>query len=320
MSTGTTPSQSELDELARHLGDVAAPGVAAAVVTADGIFWQGSTGIARPSSGRAVDDETAFLWFSMTKIATATATMQLADSGELDLDAQARGYLPQMGSLDRRITIRHLLNHSSGIANPPPLRWIHPADEPGPKPREMVSRLLERYGKPKFKPGDHSAYTNIGYLVLGELIAEVSGVPYKEFVVERVLRPIGAASTGFTFEDSGAAHASEGTHPRRDPMLPLMRLLTPKWAVGPAVGRWRLFTPFYLDGSAYGGLVGPVGDAALFAAAHLGRGALDGRRMLSPKARSRCSGSSPRARNSTSAWGGFAATAIPNAVVPTSST
>ena len=60
-----------------------------------------------------------------------------------------------------------------------------------------------------------------------------------------------------------------------------MRLLIPRWSLGPAVGRWRLFNPFYLDGSAYGGLVGPVGDAALLAAAHLGGGALNGNRILS---------------------------------------
>ncbi len=179
-----------------------------------------------------MDNQTTFLWFSMTKIATATATMQLVDAGDLELDSNARDYLPQLGSLDRRITVRQLLNHSSGIPNPPPLRWIHPADEPGPKPREMVSRLLDRYGKPRFEPGDHSSYSNIGYLVLGELIAEVSGIPYKEFVLERVLRPIGATSTGFSFDVAGTTHASEGAHPRRDPLLPLMRLLIPSWSLG----------------------------------------------------------------------------------------
>jgi CubicO group peptidase (beta-lactamase class C family) len=269
------------EALSESLGRVSAPGAAAALVSERGIAWRGSTGIARPSTERAADHDTAFLWFSMTKIATATAVMQLVDAGELELDSPTRPRLPDLSGLDPRITTRQLLNHSSGLPNPPPLKWIHPAGESGPEPREMVGRLLERHGKPRFEPGDHSAYSNIGYLVLGELIGQVAGIPYKRYVVERVLEPLGASSTGFTFERAGDGHQSEGAHPRRDPMLPVLRVMIPRWALGPRVGRWRLFNPFYLDGSAYGGLVGPVGDAALLAAAHLGEGAVGDRRILS---------------------------------------
>ena len=265
--------------LSEGLERVTAPGVAAAVVENGRVVWEGATGTAAPSTGRPVGAETAFLWFSMTKIATATAVMQLVDEGAVGLDASVSDSLVLAG-LDRRITVRHLLNHSSGIANPAPLRWIHPAGEPGPEPRAMVERLLARYGKPKFEPGDRSAYSNIGYLVLGELISEVAGIPYERYIVERVLEPLGAERTGFAFRANTEAR-SKGAHPRRDPVLPLMRLLVPRWAFGPAVGKWRLFNPFYLDGAAYGGLVGPVGDAALLAAAHLGGGALGQRRILS---------------------------------------
>ena len=271
-------------DLGRALGDrlgrVAAPGAAAALISDGEVVWQGASGVSAPSTGEPVVAETAFLWFSMTKIATATAVMQLADAASIELDAAAAEFVSLQG-LDERITVRHLLNHSSGIANPPPLRWIHPAGEAGPEPRALVERLLARYGKPKFEPGDHSAYTNIGYLVLGELITAVSGLRYQRYVVERVLEPIGAASTGFALPDRASDRASEGAHPRRDPMLPLMRLLVPRWSLGPAVGRWRLFNPFCLDGSAYGGLIGPVGDAALLAAAHLGGGKVGDRRILS---------------------------------------
>ena len=92
---------------------------------------------------------------------------------------------------------------------------------------------------------------------------------------------------------------SEGVHPRRDPLLPFMRLLVPRWAFGPTVGKWGFFTPFYLDGAAYGGLVGPVGDAALLTAAHLGGGALGERRILSARAPPRCGASPPPASGTT---------------------
>ena len=270
-------SRSDLGaELAESLDGVAAPGAAAALIEDGRVTWQGSMGTAAPSTGAPVGSETAFLWFSMTKIATATAAMQLVDAGKLELDAPALEAVPLAG-LDPRVTVRQLLNHSSGLANPVPLRWIHPAAESGPDPRVMVERLLVRHGKPRFPPGDRSAYSNIGYLVLGEAITEASGVPYERYVVERVLEPIGATRTGFAF----SGDRSEGAHPRRDPLLWPMRFLVPRWSFGSAVGKWRLFNPFYLDGAAYGGLVGPVGDAALLAAAHLGGGALGDRRILS---------------------------------------
>lgn len=272
-----------IQALEERLAEVAAPGAAAALVVDGDVVWQGASGMARPSNERAVDGRTAFLWFSMTKIATATAVMQLVESGSAELDSSAREYV-DLDPLDPRITVRQLLNHSSGIANPSPLRWIHPAGRPGPDPREMVSRLLARYGEPRFEPGERSAYTNIGYLVLGELIAEISGQPYKDYLVDRVMGPIGAKATGFTFDRAGLEHAAEGTHPRRDPFLPLARLLIPRWVIGPAAGSWRTFNPFYLDGSAYGGMVGPVGDAALLAAAHAGGGQVRGTRILSPDA------------------------------------
>jgi CubicO group peptidase (beta-lactamase class C family) len=275
----TLPSEA----VAAQMQGVRAPGIAAAVVAGGRVAWQGATGVRDAASGAPVEERTAFHWFSMTKIATATAVMQLVEAGDIRLDAPAREHLPDLDDLDPRITTRQLLNHSSGIANPAPLKWIHHPGERGPDPRALVEELLSRYGRPKFEPGDHSAYTNIGYLVLGEVIAAASGRPYKLYVVERVLRPLGANATAFTLDASGEIHPATGYHPRRDPLLPVFRMLLPRWVIGPPVGRWRSFAPFLLDGSAYGGLIGPVADAALLAAAHLGGGEVDGRRILSPE-------------------------------------
>ncbi|MGE5408437.1 MAG: serine hydrolase domain-containing protein [Syntrophothermus sp.] len=269
------------ETLDRRLARVAAPGVALALIGAGGSTSEAYRGIASPPDATPVGPETSFLWFSMTKIATATAVMQLVDRGEVELDAPSREYLPAIDALDRRITVRHLLSHSSGIRNPPPLRWIHPAGGEAPDPGRMVARLLRRYGKPRFEPGARASYSNIGYLVLGEIVAAVSGLSYQRYVIERLLRPIGASSTSFAFDGARPATWSRGAHPRRDPLLPLYRLMIPRWAFGERVGGWQTFNRFYLDGSAYGGLVGPLRDAALLASAHLGGGAGGETRLLS---------------------------------------
>ena len=100
----------------------APPGLVAAVVAADGAVDLVTSGLADVRALRPVTAHTTFLWFSMTKIVTATASMMLADRGALDLDAPVIDHVPEMRVLHGPvplITARHLLAHSSGLANPP---------------------------------------------------------------------------------------------------------------------------------------------------------------------------------------------------------
>ena len=98
--------------------------MAAAVVVGGEPAWIGTQGVRRAGGAEPVSADTAFWWFSMTKIATATAVMRLVESGAVALDAPARDNLAEVAGLDPRITVRQLLNHSSGLANPMPMRWI----------------------------------------------------------------------------------------------------------------------------------------------------------------------------------------------------
>ena len=126
----------------------APPGLAAAVVTAEGAAGLVTSGLADIRTERPVTAHTTFLWFSMTKIVTATAVMMLADLGALDLDAPVIESVPEMGVLrgpGSLITARHLLAHSSGLANPPPVRWVRPAGAPPPDSRTFLARLLRRH-------------------------------------------------------------------------------------------------------------------------------------------------------------------------------
>ena len=118
-------SNSTADGLQALVADATAhrapPGLAAAIVTANGAVDLVTSGLADVRALRPVTVRTTFLWFSMTKIVTATAAMMLADRGALDLDAPVIGHVPELrvlpgpGSL---ITACHLLSHSSGLANP----------------------------------------------------------------------------------------------------------------------------------------------------------------------------------------------------------
>jgi CubicO group peptidase (beta-lactamase class C family) len=114
----------------------------------------------------------------MTKIATATAAMVLAEGGTLDLDAPVTRYLGEVWpSRFAGVPVRHLLSYSSGLPNPVPIRWVHPAADPQPDSAVFLARLLARQRRPRFEPGTRAAYSNIGYLALGEVIAAAAGRP-----------------------------------------------------------------------------------------------------------------------------------------------
>lgn len=257
------------------------PGVAVAIVDADGLRARAALGVADLASGVAASTDMSCLWFSMTKVVTVTAAMRLAEARLLDLDEPVLRHVPAVALLKprrdaARITARHLMSHSAGIANPFPLSWIHRPDEAGPDLEEWVDRLLLKHRRLRFEPGTRSSYTNLGTLVLGVVMQRVTASPFTDLISRQVLEPLGMRRTGFGLRAEGP-HAT-GYHPRWSPM----RVLLPRWVVGEPIGRWIALRPFLVDGAPYGGLVGPVEDTARFLRMHLRDGELDGVRLLTP--------------------------------------
>jgi CubicO group peptidase (beta-lactamase class C family) len=270
-----------LEQLTRDV-----PGVSAAVVGSNGVEALSSAGVADISSGRRATPDTIYLWFSMTKIVTATAVMQLAEQETLSLDDPVERFLPefpQPRSGWPQVEIRHLLSHSGGVANPIPVRWVHPAGEGGRDPHDFAVELLAKHDRLRFPAGSKAVYSNLGYIALGEVVASASGQSYESYVRARILEPLGMSATGFTYPDARAADVATGYQRRLHPMTPLFRMLLPKGIVAGTAGRFLAFNRFHVDGPAYGGLVGSARDAARFMAVHLGGGEYDGVRLLSPQ-------------------------------------
>jgi len=257
------------------------PGIAIAIAGPEGLRETAAAGYADLAVGEPASAGMVCPWFSMTKIVTASLAMRLADRGLLNLDQPVLPLVPELTAmrpraLAERITPRHLLTHSAGFANPIPVRWIHPADQPGPDQAALLTRLLARHNKLRFEPGTRSVYSNLSTLTLGQAIASAAGASYAGLVSGEILQPLGMRMTGFAYTQDMLARAATGYHPRRSPM----RLLLPGWVIGARTGRWLSFRRFLLDGAAYGGLLGPVRDAARFLQMHLRDGELDGTRIL----------------------------------------
>jgi CubicO group peptidase (beta-lactamase class C family) len=144
---------------------------------------------------------------SITKTFTAAAVLVLAERGALDLDDPAVEHLPELRALNAEghrlddLTIRRLLVHRSGlISEPPTRRWF---ESPFPQIDEVLARIdLARIA---ITPGSAYKYSNLGYALLGEVVARASGCPYERFVQQTLLDPAGL--TGTTFDAPvGAAH------------------------------------------------------------------------------------------------------------------
>ena len=249
------------------------------VVGSEGVRARGAAGYADLASKTAMTTDVAGPWFSMTKIATATLALRLTHEGTLNLDEPVAEAVPEVAMLRpaewaHRISARHLLQHSAGLKNPLPVRWIHSPSEPGPDPDEFLEALLRRNSKLRAEPGSRSSYSNLGALILAAAMTRRVGASFEALMRTRILDPLGMSSTGI-----GEAHGvsiATGYHPRTN----LLRYFLPHWVTGERSGRWLALKRFAVDGPPYGGLVGTPDDAARFLQMHLQDGAFEGKQII----------------------------------------
>ena len=274
-----------LDAVLRQLTKHTVPGLSVTVMQGDRVLAEDAVGLADIARRQPVTLDTAYLWFSMTKILTATAALQLAENGRMRLDDPVAEYLPEFPTPRSGwpiVQVKHLLNHSSGLVNPIPVRWVHPADQPGRDPHRFTLELLARYPKLRFPAGTKASYTNLGYIALGEVITAAAGQRYEDYAHENILRPLGMTRTDFTYLPDMRSDAATGYQSRLNPLTPVFRRLLPSGIVAGNQRRFLAFRPFCVDGPAYGGLIGSARDAARFMSVHLNHGCANGIQLLSP--------------------------------------
>jgi CubicO group peptidase (beta-lactamase class C family) len=140
--------------------------------------------------------ETIFEAGSISKQFTAGDIVLLAIDGKLRLDDDIRKYIPEMPDYGRTITIRHLLNHTSGLRD-----WSSIVDLEGwPRGKRAftmddVLAVIARQSATNYPPGDLYSYTNSGYSLLSIIVSRVSGKTFGEFSTERLFKPLGLTST-----------------------------------------------------------------------------------------------------------------------------
>lgn len=246
-------------------------------------------GHAAMEDGRPLEVDSAFVWFSITKLFTATAIMQLHERGLLDIDAPVRDVLGDEWTMHeprgRPVTARDLLTHSSGLGNPPVWTLVSRHGEPPATCESVLRDLLDEHGpRLHFRPGGRHKYSNVGYMVLGRMIevADPRGRDYRTYVEDEILDVLGMEHTSFLWTEDQLEHWAVGHSRKRTLTTSLIVRKAEPELLGPELDDWITTVPFEVDGAPYGGLIGPAGDLAKFLGAHLNYGSWGGRRILSP--------------------------------------
>jgi CubicO group peptidase (beta-lactamase class C family) len=190
---------SRVDDLAdRRFAEWKVPGLAYGIVLEGRLIHTRSLGTLRVGEASPPNPSSVFRIASMTKSFTAATVLLLRDEGRLRLDDPVAAHVPELASLrypttdSPPITIRHLLTMTAGL----------PTDDPwGDRQQGLdlaeFSKLLAGGLSFAWVPGTRFEYSNTGYGILGRLITNVAGVEYRDVVRDRLLRPLGMASTGY---------------------------------------------------------------------------------------------------------------------------
>lgn len=186
------------------------PGIAIAVERHGHLLLARGFGLENVEANSRTSAETVFRIGSITKQFTSTAVMQLVEQGKIGLDDEITKYLPDYPTQGNRVTIRHLLTHTSGIKSYTSL---------GPKFWTEASRLdlsndqmlaLFKDVPFDFKPGEKYLYNNSAFFLLGVIIEKVTGVPYRTYIDEKVFQPLGLASTSYCDDRAIVPHRAAG--------------------------------------------------------------------------------------------------------------
>jgi D-alanyl-D-alanine carboxypeptidase len=171
---------------------------------------------------------------SVTKQFTSTAILMLAEEGKLSIEDDITKYLPDYPTNGKKITIEHLLTHTSGIQSYTSKKSFRAGIEQDMTPAMMIDTF--KNDPLTFEPGSSYLYNNSGYFLLGAVIEKVSGMPYAQFVEQRIFTPLGMLDTAHEGHERGKAPRAAGHTFRPTGIAPSTRVsMTQPYAAGAIV-------------------------------------------------------------------------------------
>ena len=188
VNANTTIEKEAIDEfVTKYIEHNGLPGASIVIVKDGKVIYE--KGYGHDSEGKTLTEKSLMRIGSVSKSFTAFSVLQLVDEGKIKLDDPVVKYLPELTMDDTRlqkVTIRHLLSHTSGIPSPtivPPANTI----------KAGVSRL--HYWKLQWQPGDKYFYSNANYWILARLVEVISGMEFPEYLKKNIFSPLGMDDT-----------------------------------------------------------------------------------------------------------------------------
>ena len=192
--------ENQIDGIFRPVVNDQGPGMAVGVIRDGKMVFEKGYGLANLEKKTRITPETDFRLASVTKQFTAMSIMLLVHDGKLHYDDTLTKIFPEFPEYGRAITIRELLNHTSGLKDYGDIyaKQVGEKTPPDQVPQlhdKDVLKIMEQQTGTEFPPGTKWEYSNSGYGVLAMVIQKVSGKPYQDFVRERIFKPLGIKKT-----------------------------------------------------------------------------------------------------------------------------
>jgi serine beta-lactamase-like protein LACTB len=184
------------EAIAYEMEDKDLPAISIALVDDQEIVWAQGFGMADPDEGIPATAGTVHRIASLSKLFTDMAVMQLAERGDVDIDAPITDYLPEFqprNSFDREITLRQIMSHRSGIVREPPVGHYFDPTEP------TVAQLVESLNSTDivYEPESRTKYSNAAISVAGYAVEKVRGQSFDQYMQANILDPIGMSRSSY---------------------------------------------------------------------------------------------------------------------------
>ncbi len=187
----------KVDALFAGWNQPGSPGVAVGVVHQGKLVYAKGFGEADVETGARIGSRTIFHAASLAKQFTAYAIVLLARQGKLSLDDEIRTYLPEVPEVGKKITIRHLIHHTSGLRDQWALLTMAGWRMDDVITKQHIFNLIRRQKELDFEPGSEFAYSNTNYTLLAEVVARVGQQPFPDWMQKNVFGPLGMNNTLF---------------------------------------------------------------------------------------------------------------------------
>jgi CubicO group peptidase (beta-lactamase class C family) len=199
---GNAKNYAEIETFLQSLIDTnGIPGISVAITVGEDVLYSNSFGVTNTDTKVKLQPKHTFHIASISKTFSATAVMQLYEKGKIDINKTLITYLPYFKLKDERykdITIKQMLNHTSGMPDVDDYEWSKAISDEGAAERNTRSL---RDSVLISKPGTEYHYSNIAFDIIADLIAKVSGMPFEKYVKENILIPLDMKESSFYYPE-----------------------------------------------------------------------------------------------------------------------